>query len=212
MLSNRLPFLAWFKLHHTNPAEEASILTSSVVRMWAAIVKDKGSPETVLTFDSYYLRKADAAKINEDRVNYVAAVRREHFGDLVDSVKDKVTIPGQWAGVHNPETKETFVCYWDVDSAFSKKYVLSNAFTKHHSTQITHIVPLYDHYKVIFNVSDLFNKSMHDRFFPHRKGGKNISSDLGCIHNFTLTAVLLNVIHCHLDYSKEENIEYDFEE
>lgn len=201
-LSNGRSYMLYIRLHSANKAVGESIPCSEVVKSWANVVQRLGDPNTLIVFDSYYLDATGRRYLVENNVKFVAAVTKERFANIFDKLKDKVERPGDWAGIHNPITRESAVYYWDKDENISKKLVISNALTKTTSRNCNENIPIYDIYQVTFKSCDIFNKSLHDRTWPHRHGGHSRCGDSGLQHNFALSCILQNVFNCYLDYHK----------
>ncbi len=199
-------------MHKANPNIGESIPVMRVVKSWADVVKRLGNPRTVLVMDSYYLDGAGRSYLRENNVQYVAAITKERFPAVFDLVKEKVTKPGEWNGVHNDETSETVIHYWDTDETIGKKLVISNAFERRFERGSKTIIPVYDLYKITFKSCDVFNKALHDRTWPHKHGGKNIPGDIGQQHNFIFSSILQNVYNCFLDVNLVDANNYDFKQ
>lgn len=193
-LSNGKPFLLYARTHASDKTVGKSIPTSEIVGEWADIVLRLGTPQTMLVFDSYYLDNAGRNLLLEKDVKFVASVQAHRFERLTDLVKHKVEKPGQQAGVYKPETAELFVHVWDHNKDIGKKYVYSNAFTRYDEPE-PNIRPAYDAYKHMFNVCDQFNRSLHDRKWPHRNGAGGCPGTDLAIHDFFMSALLINVLN-----------------
>jgi hypothetical protein len=211
-LSNKTSYLLYFKLHHSDEARGESIPVSSIVKTWGEIVKRKSDGKALLAMDSYYLDNAGRTWLRENKINYVASVTKERFPGLCNKLIDKVEKPGQWEGLHNSETGESFVYHWDTEKNAGKKFVISNAFKLHYERYKTNIIPLYDHYKLTFKACDTFNAGLHDRTWPHKHGGRDAHGDLGLQSNFAMSCALQNVFNCYCDYNKIGSGNYDFRE
>jgi hypothetical protein len=59
--------------------------------------------------DSYYLDNQGKHILNELKVNYVCSIQGNRFKSLKDFVKSKVEKPGEWCGIYNIITHESFV-------------------------------------------------------------------------------------------------------
>ena len=169
-----------------------------------------GTLLTILTFDSYYLCLTGRAQLLEKKIPFVASVTKERFGRLVDKVKEKVGKPGQFAGIFRPESSETFMYMWDSDKAVGKKFALSNAFKRSPGKLAKGSVPVYDHYKSMFNACDRYNRMLHDRKWPHKNGGRNIPGDEGHHHNFAMSCILQNTFNAYIEINSINPVEYEF--
>jgi len=69
------------------------------------------------------------------------------------------------------------------------------------------IIPGYELYKQLFEVCDRFNRGLHDKSFPHKRGGKKTKGDLGCAHDFLFACILQNTFNVYDELNKniEEN-------
>ncbi len=210
-LCNGKSYLLYMKLHSTDKTYGQTIPVISVVQDWADVVKAKGKPKTLLVFYSYYLDTAGRSYLDRRNVNYVGAITKERFPVIFDKVKDNIQRPGDWCGIHNDTTGESVVYCWDQDTNIGKKLVISNAMKKIESRRSSLIVPIIDLYKVTFKACDVFNKSLHDRTWPHRHGGANIPGDRGLQHNFALSCILQNVYNCYCDVRNIDMTLFDFE-
>lgn len=210
-LRNGKSYLLYMKLHSTDKAYGETIPVMTIVQDWANIVKSKGKPNTLLVFDSYYLDGAGRKHLHDENVKYVGAITKERFGALFDKVKDKIQRPGDWYGLHNPQSKESVVYCWDQDINIGKKLVISNAMKLTDSLRSSMIVPIIDLYKITFKACDVYNKNLHDRTWPHRHGGRKRSGDFGLIHNFALSCILQNVFNSYCEICDIDMSTLDFE-
>ena len=201
-LSNGKPFVLYARTHASDKTIGKSIPTSEIIGEWADVVLRLGTPKTMLVFDSYYLDTAGRNLLLEKDVKFVASVQAHRFVQLTDLVKHKVEKPGQQAGVYKPETAELFVHVWDQNKDIGKKYVYTNAFTRFAEPE-PNIRPAYDAYKHMFNVCDQFNRSLHDRKWPHRNGAGGCPGAELAIHDFFMSALLINVLNVKSDIASE---------
>ena len=149
--------------------------------------------------DSYYLDHAGRALLQEKGVNFMCSVSGDRFHSLRDMVSDQVTKPGEWAGLWNDESNEAFFFVWDKNQNVGKKCVLTNAFRCKAKRTAKAIVPVWDHYKVSFNLCDQFNRDLHDCTWPHRHVGGSRLGDLASVHDFIFSSILQNVQNAWLD-------------
>ena len=49
--------------------------------------------------------------------------------------------------------------------------------------------------KHMFEVCDKFNRALHDRQWPHSRGGNNTQGDQGVHHDFLMAVILQNVFN-----------------
>ena len=97
-------------------------------------------------------------------------------------------------GKGNPTNLNSIVYHWCRDRV-GKKWVMSNACVKSRNRLIGTNIPLFDLYKITFNVCDKFNRSLHDTVWPHRKSDNKQYGSKGMEHNFMLTSILRNTIN-----------------
>ena len=57
------------------------------------------------------------------------------------------------------------------------------------------MIPAYDDYKNNFDMCDRFNVGLHGHVWPFKRGGKGISGEYGCQHDFIMGCVLQNIHH-----------------
>jgi hypothetical protein len=89
-LHNGASFLLWFKLHHSDAFLGENIPVASVVQSWSEVVRKHGDPETLLTFDSYYLDNAGRQYLRQGNVKYIGSITKERFSQLHDLLAPKM--------------------------------------------------------------------------------------------------------------------------
>ena len=99
---------------------------------------------------------------------------------------------------------------WDSDKAVGNKFALSNAFKRSPGKVTKGIVPVYDHYKSMFNAYDWFNQMLYDRKWPHKNGDRNIPGDVGHHHNFAMSCILQNTFNAYIEINGIIPVEYEF--
>jgi hypothetical protein len=72
--------------------------------------------------------------------------------------------------------------------------------------------PAYSHYKNMFEICDNFNRALHDRSWPHPRGGKGIPGDMGCHHDFLMACIMQSVRNAWLALSETDPSSHSFEE
>lgn len=179
---------------------------------WSNVIKSKGSKETILVADSYYLDTTGKKVLTDMKIAYLCSIQKSRFKEYIDMVKPKVTMPGEWSGIHNPNTKETLVYSWDDNTDIGKKYVISNAFTFKRERGSPTIIPLYDLYKLTFSVCDNFNRALHDRTWPHRHGGGTKMGALASLNDFYFSSILQNVLNSWFSLNPKYGVNYNFKE
>ncbi|KAJ1394289.1 hypothetical protein B484DRAFT_407932 [Ochromonadaceae sp. CCMP2298] len=193
-----------------------TITLASIVKRWAQVIFERGQPQCILASDSHYMTKEGRAWLNSEsgRLQYTASVRSDHFKPLVGLAqqlfllgpqkKKIIAKPGDWTALYNPVTGESFVYAWDVDKNVGKKYNLSNCVVKaarrnKHDTELRNLKGPYDLYKACFNLCDLFNRALHDKKWPFKRGGRDSTGEWGHQDNWALTATLQNTFNCYRD-------------
>ena len=196
------PYLLYFRLHD---AFEQTISPTEIVKDWCRVIRRKDVPgavykrETMLAFDGYYETKDSRAFLNDpvEGVLFVGSVIKERVKWLFDRVCDKIEKPGDWHLIHNQTTGETFSYVWDTNKDVGKKLTLSNAFTRTNGKWEGPYSVLYRTYKQMFADCDNFNRSLKDRTWPHRKGGRNSQGAFGNQHDFAFSTILQNTFNVY---------------
>jgi len=219
-----LPYLLHFKLAKSQSNENT---IDKIVQSWVDVTKSIGqdlvapeelpNPDTYLAADSYYMSKASRdilvksgqrflMSCKEDRVK--VEVARVHNDDQPDK-------PGLSRTIYNDQTRELFTYHYDTQKGVGKKYNLSRGLIR--STRRDKIllhknrVPGYTYYKTMFEVCDKFNRNLHDRAWPLKRGGKKIPGDLGCQHDFSMAAIIQNTIYAYLVITCKNPDNHEFE-
>lgn len=71
------------------------------------------------------------------------------------------------------------------------------------------ILPVYDHYSCMYFACDRFNRSLHDRRWPHKTGGKNkkgeegLQNSLAFLQYYRIPSTL--IIRLKKDYDFQKN-------
>lgn len=131
------------------------------------------------------------------QVKYVAAFTPNRFRTFSSILDQKVNKPGEWSGLYNPSTGHSVVHCYSKDHNLGKKYVMSNACILTTRPKHSKEIPLFDIYKKTFNVCDQFNRKLHDRTWPHKKGGRNRLGEKGAQHDFIFTCILMNTFNAY---------------
>jgi len=53
-------------------------------------------------------------------------------------------------------------------------------------------IPGYSHYKVLFEPCDRFNRLLHSRHWPYKRGGRGVKGAPGNQHDFLMACILQN--------------------
>ena len=208
-LSNGLPFCLFFLLHNSI---SIAVSTESVVSKWVANIRriDLGvdadpdadwNPHTVLVFDSYYTSKdvVDLFRKEQNKnVCYLASVTPDRFANLTRFLLPPgyVDVEGASKAAYKEDTKELYVFHWDTQKGVGKKFNYSRGLLpcsdKMKVLAKKHEIPGYDTYKTSFACCDDFNKGLHDKIWPHKRGGSGHKGFEGKINDFIMAVMLEN--------------------
>ena len=202
--------------YHNNHNGEMKVF--DIVRQWINTIMSCGknrvenglnpNPNTMLVFDSYYTTRKSVELCEQFNVIYSASLTFDRMKDEIKFLKGKNHVDnekGEWVGMQNIETNRVIVyCY---DTGLKKaRYNVSNGFIRNGSDaeikKRLNEVPVYDYYKVSFKYCDLFNRSLHHKKWPFRRGGKNVRGAEGKIHDFFFASVLQNTFNIYRDILK----------
>lgn len=143
------------------------------------------------------------SRLEECNRNFTASIKPDRFKGLVRCVHspgsdDKI---GEWRGLCNTTTGETFIYHHDTQKGVGKKYNYAKGFIRSTErakvTEHKNRIPVYDYYKVMFESCDRFNRRLHDKSWPHRRGGNAVSGEAGVHHDFLLACVLQNTFNAY---------------
>jgi hypothetical protein len=99
-----------------------------------------------------------------------------------------------------------YIHVFDHDVNINKKYCYSNIYQKRMvkgPSNMSHIIPNYDLYKVTFNLCDRANRALHDRTFRHRTGGRSHGGEDGYQHKFAMAVILQNIYNLYNSMNAE---------
>lgn len=94
------------KLQETTPVHKA-------VASWIKIIKEKGHPNTILVFDSYYFSAMSRQLLLENGIKACAAVTLNKFKEAVDLVNRRIFQPGDIEAVVNDSHGELVLGYFN---------------------------------------------------------------------------------------------------
>ena len=211
-LSNGMPFLVYLKTHKSDSLIGSCVAVSKIVEDWMKVIKKKGWPDTFLVADSYYLDNTGRAILLKSGVNFICAIQKNRFQRLTEMAEHKVRKPGECSIFWNENSKETLVHVWDCNSDIGKKYLLCSCLEKTKKKQKKHLVPGYDEYKVCLSLCDQFNRKLHDKVWPFRRGGGKKFGDFGNIHDFNFGSVIQNVFSMFLAVNNIPSGMFEFRE
>jgi hypothetical protein len=218
-LKNGLSYLLYFRAHLSDTGKGISIRTSEIVKEWTDITTSLGRTDSntkaVTCFDSYYLCNNGRNYCNENKKPFVAAIQRNRFEAICDSLSGLAHEKGEFAGVYNDKTNELLIKYFDPNHD-APKYVLSNAFIKKKKQNSKKrkvrrsTIPVYSEYAEMFNLCDRFNRNLHERTWPHKTGGRGNKGEHGHYHNFAISATLQNIFNLYHAINDENHTEVSF--
>lgn len=215
-LSKGSNFLLFTKMHTNRYG--VSISVDSIVERWKAAILSIGSglvpvgsnpnPSTLLVFDSYYMSKGsrDCLERKGPQVAFSASCRPDNFRPermlLTNEAADQ---PGDEQSIYNETSSELFTYHYDRQKGVGKKYNLSSGFIRSTRTDMIRkykdIIPGYSHYKVLFEPCDRFNRNLHQRHWPYKRGGRNIRGAAGSQHDFLMACILQNTFNAYDEIS-----------
>lgn len=209
VLPNGLPYMIGIRQRRVMRTRGEKLPVADIVRDWLPILLLKVQPQLhgetklVAVANSFYFshdaieiwRSSDAV----DRgVRFISATTEYKQSALAEWITDKVTKPGQWAGLYHEANKELFVHHWKVgvaDNKKAKKYVLTNALKRTTGVQPLASTPGSDEFQAMFGRCDNFNSQLVDSTWPHKHGGHNILGERGIEHDFAFTTALINAFN-----------------
>lgn len=212
------PFLLSFKLMDSVVKENISNPVNEVVGEWVKVQLHfkELSPQypPILVFDSYYADNKTRNELLRLQVPFICSLHLKRFQQLKDyltEVGDPVLERGDNTCIRNKENGEVLLSHWSADVRVGLKHVLSSAFRPIRPLRMhNEILPVWDHYKNMFNVCDNFNSNLSDRCFPHKCGGNGVPGQNGQVHKFVMASLLQNIraIAISLDPLRYENMNF----
>lgn len=219
-LQSGLPFLLHVFLHHN---QEGTITVDSVVKRWIDVMKTVGktrvpdnelpNPKCILAADSYYLTnsvKTLMEKSANQQIKFTFSVNKDRMKPEVRMVHpaNREDKPGEFAGITNETTSETFVYHYDTQKGVGIKYNYARGFLRVTEKQkvkeknAAKVVPVYEYYKQLFELCDKFNRNLHDCTFPHKRGGRGRVGEFGRQNDFMLAVILQNTRNVYATLKK----------
>jgi hypothetical protein len=203
-LSTGKVYLLHTRLHHS---DNGPVPSADVVKQWADIIMNTGreieenpNRNTYLCFDSYYMTKDARKYLNDNKVYFTGSCVANHFKPECALVHGHDTDrTGQHSTIYNDTTNELFTYHYDTQKGVGKKYNLSYGFKR--STDKLKVrackeeIPGYDYYKSMFELCDNFNRNLHDKTWPHVRGGKGVLGHFGRASDFYLGCILQNTFN-----------------
>lgn len=213
-LDNKTSFLVDLSLASSWGQKGEVEKMSEVVGRWGNILvgEEVHSPSTIIVHDSYYMSRDGRKLLNEKKVKVIGATTKQKCDDLDLLVTSKIEKSGDFAGLYNIKTGESFMYVWDKDRNLGKKMVWSNCFTPKGKKCPKQRIPIYDEYSKMFSVCDSFNKGLHDCVWPHKCGGYTMPGVQGQVNVFAMACILHNTRNAYVSIKKIEPFEYSFED
>lgn len=213
-LRSGLPYLLDLRMHNS---QVNSVPVNSIVQRWNQVVRGVGSehvqqgqhpnPKCYLSFDSYYFDSAVKLAVQGDpHMKVCCSVKPDRMKTAVRAITgngNNIDKAGDTLAMYNPTTSESFVAHHDTQKGVGKKYNYSKGFV-HDTRKETvknhqHRIPAYSYYKAFFECCDNFNRALHDKSWPHKRGGRGKSGEEGCHNDFLMAVVLQNTFHLYHD-------------
>ena len=115
---------------------------------------------------------------------------------------------------YNTETKELVTYHWDTQKGVGEKYNITFGMdiseSKRKIKETENDLPGYSYYKRFFEMCDNFNRSLHDRHWPYKRGSKGHPGDLGKFHDFCMAVVIRNTVNAWNSLSEKGPRDTDF--
>ena len=183
----------------------------------SAIILASDDPSAWLVFDSYYTTSKVCDYLIERGRKFIGSVESDRFPMETAKIHRLHTADklGEWKSIYNPHTLEVFTYHYDTQKGVGKKYCISHGLirTIERTTvrELSSQIPAYSYYKNMFDVCDSYNRALHDRSWPHPRGGAGTAGDMGCRHDFLMACILQNIRNAWLALNAVEPSTYSFE-
>jgi len=195
-----LGFVIGIGINDSNSFDGDHVFVHDIVADWVAAAGSREGyvrdPEIVIVFDSYYMYNGTRQVLLDNNQKYIAATKKNVFGELTSEVEGHVHYPGEWYGLYNFDSSELFLNVWDPNPAIGKKITMINAFRIVDGPppeRLKKSIPPYDCYKATFSLVDRINYDLGKHKFPHKSGGKGRSCDNGHQHKFAMLIIMENI-------------------
>jgi len=206
-------------MHRNNFRDDTSHPVLEVVRRWAVVVDTVGAdvernpnPKTWLAFDSLYMGAEGRDLLKTMKRPFSASVNPQCFGPEVKLLHtNHVDVSGSFRTIYNETTGETMTFHHDTRKGIGKKYNMSFGLERSEDKvkvrQHAHYIVGYDVYESFFDTCDRFNRNLHDKSSPHRRGGHGVLGENGRAHDFLMACILQNTfaLHSELGGAYKEN-------
>lgn len=153
-----------------------------------------------LAYDSYYHDAQARVFFQEKERRYTASCNAGRFtAETALLHKDLPDEVGQWRSIYNETLVELMTYHNDPQKGVGKKYNISRGLIR--STAPMDIrnndkmIPGYDVYKSMFEACDNFNRWLHDKTWPYRRGGGGSGGENGNVHDFLFAVLLHNTLN-----------------
>lgn len=209
-LSNGLPYLLKLSMHNST---QNKVTVDSIAAEWISIIKQIGSdtvpkgiyqnPKCYLAFDSYYMSQNTVTVVEEKNIPLTCSVNPARFQKEINMINSlgNTNKVGETMGIYNEEKNQLFVFHHDSTSGVGKKYNFSQGFIcstdKYKIKDNQNQIPGYSNYKTFFKSCDNFNLNLNKRHWPHTRGGKSKSGEVGEHHDFVMACVLQNTFNAY---------------
>lgn len=230
-LAGRLPNGSSILLHcslmDANKKLKETIPVHTVVQKWMKVIQEKGHPNTLLVFDSYYFSADTRQLLLQNDIKVCAAVNSSKFPAVVNILSRRISKAGDIEAAYNREHGEIVLGYYNPDpnvrivpesldrhfysnhftTQVGRKYVWSNTIFatrfKEEKKEKSLSIPAYDLYNVGFSICDKLNRSLRQKCFPYRcSKNKEGGSDLKRYFDFVLSCILHNTFKIY-EYATE---------
>jgi hypothetical protein len=165
-------------------------------------VIDLPNPKCMLVFDSYYQLEKGRHTCIENKVKFSCSCRPDRMQSEKKLLQraDSET-PGDEETIYREESNEIFTYHYDRQKGVGKKYNLTYGLIRDTTTakikETKDIIPGYDMYKSMFEACDRFNRNLHDKHWPYKRGGRNRTGEWGHTHDFIMACILQNTFSAH---------------
>ena len=200
-----LPYLLHLQLHRNKVQGQVSVKVSDMVKRWGHVVQTIGGHlEPNRAFDSYYMDAEARRYLREERLLYCASAQAARFSAEINLVHENtIDVIGEHRAIYNEITQELFVYHYDTQKGVGKKYNLSYGLIRSEERLKVRehygAIPGYDVYKSLFEACDNFNRGLHDKSWPHRRGGRGRAGHFGRSHDFIFACTLQNTFNIFTD-------------
>ena len=217
-----LPYMMDILVHHNH---DGVVHVTDIVKRWHECIEEVERKSVNvddilawLVFDSYYTTSKVRDYLREKGQKFIGSVKSDRFVAETAMIHRLHTADklGEWRSIYNPETSEVFTYHYDTQKGVGKKYCISHGLVR--TTNMPSVkecsgqIPAYSYYKNMFEVCDNFNRALHDRSWPHPRGGKGTPGDMGCHHDFLMACVMQNIRNAWLVLNATDPLSYSFED